>query len=174
MGFTSPTAHLPALLWVQQALMVDASIGFPPRISRFDAAIDFKFQQVIKISWIKLYCILIDICIWDIFIFTNLEYWQLQYDKWGDLNVGLRHLGPDREGIGQRGLLWHLQGRSQLWGSLHQGEKVDIYFPYVICLLYIFQQTSCWLFKCAGQYMSPSWQGCSWATKLLSGRLGHH
>ena len=49
MGFTSPTAHLPALLWVQQALMVDASIGFPPRISRFDAAIDFKFQQVIKI-----------------------------------------------------------------------------------------------------------------------------
>ena len=49
MESTSFTLHLPVLVWLQQALMVEASIGFPPRISRFDAAIDFKFQQVIKI-----------------------------------------------------------------------------------------------------------------------------
>ena len=49
MEFTSLTLHLPALILVQQVLVAEATIGFPPRISRFDAAIDFKFQQVIKI-----------------------------------------------------------------------------------------------------------------------------
>ena len=47
MGLTSLTVHL---LFSVQALVVEASIGVPPRITRFEAAMGFKFQQVITIS----------------------------------------------------------------------------------------------------------------------------
>ena len=47
MGLNSLTVHL---FFSVQALFVEASIGMPPRITRFDAAMDFKFQQVMTIS----------------------------------------------------------------------------------------------------------------------------
>ena len=77
MGLTSLTFRIPALVWVHQALVVEASNAFPPRISRFDAAIDFKFQQVMTIS-------------------CRLD---------GGPDAGLCHLGLDREGVGEVGLL---------------------------------------------------------------------
>ena len=47
MGLTSLTVHL---LFSVQALVVEASIGVPPRITRFEAAMGFKFQQVMTMS----------------------------------------------------------------------------------------------------------------------------
>ena len=45
MGLSYLTVHLPALVWLH-ALVVDAQSIPMYRITRFDAAMDFKFQQV--------------------------------------------------------------------------------------------------------------------------------
>ena len=45
MGLSYLTVHLTALVWLH-ALVVDAQSIPMYRITRFDAAMDFKFQQV--------------------------------------------------------------------------------------------------------------------------------